>query len=49
MGLMPSASVGEHTLYEPIHGSYPQATGLNIANPLATLSAAMMFEDALIT
>jgi 3-isopropylmalate dehydrogenase len=37
MGLMPSASVGEHTsLYEPIHGSYPQATGLNIANPLAT-------------
>jgi 3-isopropylmalate dehydrogenase len=35
-------------LYEPIHGSYPQATGLNIANPLATvLSAAMMFEDFL--
>jgi len=48
MGLMPSASVGEHTaLFEPIHGSYPQATGLDIANPLATvLSAAMMFEDA---
>jgi len=46
MGLMPSASVGEeNVLYEPIHGSYPQATGLNIANPLATvLSAAMMFE-----
>ena len=45
---MPSASVGEKTsLYEPIHGSYPQATGLDIANPLATiLSAAMMFEDA---
>ncbi len=48
MGLMPSASVGEkHYLYEPIHGSYPQAAGKNIANPLATiLSAAMMFEDA---
>ena len=48
MGLMPSASVGEKTsLYEPIHGSYPQAAGKNIANPLATvLSAAMMFEDA---
>jgi 3-isopropylmalate dehydrogenase len=48
MGLMPSASKGVHTsLYEPIHGSYPQATGLDIANPLATvLSAAMMFEDA---
>jgi 3-isopropylmalate dehydrogenase len=49
MGLMPSASVGDTLHYEPIHGSYPQATGLNIANPLATvLSAAMMFEDALI-
>lgn len=48
MGLMPSASVGEHTsLFEPIHGSYPQAAGLDIANPLAAvLSAAMMFEDA---
>ena len=48
MGLMPSASVGAKTsLYEPIHGSYPQAAGKNIANPLATiLSAAMMFEDA---
>lgn len=47
MGLMPSASVGLKTsLYEPIHGSYPQAAGKNIANPLATiLSAAMMFED----
>jgi len=48
MGLMPSASVGEkYYLYEPIHGSYPQAAGKDIANPLATiLSAAMMFEDA---
>ncbi len=47
MGLMPSASVGKKTkLYEPIHGSYPQAAGKDIANPLATiLSAAMMFED----
>ena len=48
MGLMPSASIGKETsLFEPIHGSYPQAAGKNIANPLATiLSAAMMFEDA---
>lgn len=48
MGLMPSASIGLKTsLFEPIHGSYPQATGKNIANPIATiLSAAMMFEDA---
>ncbi|NNF20061.1 MAG: 3-isopropylmalate dehydrogenase [Flavobacteriaceae bacterium] len=47
MGLMPSASVGEKvSLYEPIHGSYPQAAGKNIANPMATiLSAAMMFDD----
>ncbi|MCK0156701.1 3-isopropylmalate dehydrogenase [Cellulophaga sp. F20128] len=47
MGLMPSASVGEkNKLYEPIHGSYPQAAGKDIANPLAmVLSAAMLFED----
>ncbi|MGA1773072.1 MAG: 3-isopropylmalate dehydrogenase [Flavobacteriaceae bacterium] len=46
MGLMPSASIGSKVaLYEPIHGSFPQATGKNIANPLATiLSAAMLFE-----
>ena len=48
MGLLASASVGAHTgVFEPIHGSYPQAAGKNIANPLATiLSAAMMFEYA---
>jgi 3-isopropylmalate dehydrogenase len=46
--LLPSASVGIHTsVFEPIHGSYPQAAGKNIANPIATiLSAAMMFEYA---
>lgn len=46
MGLLPSASTGEHTpVFEPIHGSWPQAKGLNIANPLAQiLSVAMMFE-----
>lgn len=46
MGLMPSASIGEKiALYEPIHGSYPQAAGKDIANPLATvLSAAMLFD-----
>ncbi len=46
MGLLASASIGEHTsLFEPIHGSYPQAAGKNIANPVAAiLSAAMMFE-----
>ena len=48
MGMMPSASVGTYTsLFEPIHGSYPQAAGKNIANPMAAiLSAAMLLEMA---
>lgn len=48
LGLLPSASVGLYTsVFEPIHGSYPQAAGKNIANPLGTiLSAAMMFDLA---
>lgn len=48
LGILPSASIGiENFLFEPIHGSYPQAAGKNIANPLATiLSTAMMFEYA---
>ena len=46
MGLLASASLGGKTaVYEPIHGSYPQAAGKGIANPLAAiLSAAMMLE-----
>ncbi len=49
LGLLPSASVGIHTsVFEPIHGSYPQAAGKNIANPVATiLSAAMLLELSL--
>ena len=48
MGLLPSASIGTYTsVFEPIHGSWPEAAGQNIANPLATvLSAAMMLEYA---
>ncbi|MDR2495986.1 MAG: 3-isopropylmalate dehydrogenase [Tannerellaceae bacterium] len=48
LGLLPSLSAGLHTsVYEPIHGSYPQAAGKNIANPLASiLSAALMFEHS---
>ena len=48
IGLLPSASFGrDRSLFEPIHGSYPQAAGKDIANPIATiLSAAMMLEDA---
>ncbi|WP_109830509.1 3-isopropylmalate dehydrogenase [Reichenbachiella versicolor] len=47
MGLLPSASIGKETsVFEPIHGSYPQAAGQDIANPLATvLSAAMLLES----
>ncbi|MEZ3559493.1 MAG: 3-isopropylmalate dehydrogenase [Duncaniella sp.] len=46
MGLLPSASTGDKTpVFEPIHGSWPQAKGQNIANPLAQiLSVAMLFE-----
>lgn len=46
MGLLSSASTGESTpVFEPVHGSWPQAAGKNIANPLAQiLSVAMLFE-----
>ena len=46
MGLLPSASTGSSTpVFEPIHGSWPQGKGLNIANPLAQiLSVAMLYE-----
>lgn len=48
MGLMPSASIGNTiSLYEPIHGSYPEGAGKGIANPVGTiLSAAMMLEQS---
>jgi 3-isopropylmalate dehydrogenase len=46
IGMLPSASVGSKlALFEPIHGSYPQAAGKNIANPFGTvLSAAMLLD-----
>lgn len=46
LGLLPSASIGTRlALFEPIHGSYPQAAGQDIANPIASLlSAAMMLD-----
>ncbi|GGG91946.1 3-isopropylmalate dehydrogenase [Polaribacter pacificus] len=46
IGLLASASVGKKTaLFEPIHGSYPQAAGKNCANPLAAiLSAALLLQ-----
>ncbi len=47
LGLLPSASIGSKTsVFEPIHGSYPQAAGLDTANPLAAiLSAAMLLDE----
>lgn len=46
LGLLPSSSIGNaNALFEPIHGSYPQAAGKDIANPLGSvLSAAMMLD-----
>ena len=46
IGMLPSASLGnKNGLFEPIHGSYPQAKGKDIANPCATiLSVAMMMD-----
>lgn len=46
IGLLPSASVSDSkALFEPIHGSYPQARGKNIANPIASiLSAGMLLQ-----
>ncbi|WP_422090815.1 3-isopropylmalate dehydrogenase [Tenacibaculum ovolyticum] len=46
IGLLASSSIGkENALFEPIHGSFPQAKGKDIANPLASiLSAAMLLK-----
>ena len=46
IGLLASASTGKkYALFEPIHGSFPQAKGKGIANPVASiLSAAMLLE-----
>ena len=46
IGILCSSSIGKNRgLFEPIHGSYPQAKNKNIANPIATiLSAAMMLD-----
>lgn len=46
LGLLPSASVGKGAaLFEPIHGSYPQAAGKDIANPLGSILSAAMLLD----
>ena len=46
IGLLASASVGDkHSMFEPIHGSYPQAEGKGIANPIASILSAAMLLD----
>ncbi|PWT70454.1 MAG: 3-isopropylmalate dehydrogenase [Bacteroidetes bacterium] len=46
LGLLPSASIGKGAaLFEPIHGSYPQAAGKDIANPLGSILSAAMLLD----
>ncbi|WP_452225085.1 3-isopropylmalate dehydrogenase [Lacinutrix chionoecetis] len=46
IGLLASASVGnKYAMFEPIHGSYPQATGKGIANPIASILSAAMLLD----
>jgi 3-isopropylmalate dehydrogenase len=46
LGLLPSSSIGSKTaLFEPIHGSYPQAAGKDIANPLGSILSAAMLLD----
>lgn len=48
IGMLPSASVGKKiALFEPIHGSYPQAAGKNIANPFGTILSCAMLLDYL--
>ena len=48
LGLLPSASIGKGSaLFEPIHGSYPQAAGKDIANPLGSILSAAMLLDHL--
>jgi 3-isopropylmalate dehydrogenase len=45
-GLLPSASIGtDNAMFEPVHGSFPQAKGKNIANPVASiLSVALLLQ-----
>ena len=43
IGLLPSASIGnDNAMFEPFHGSYPQAQGKNIANPVASIFSTVL-------
>jgi homoisocitrate dehydrogenase len=45
LGVAPSANVGEHALFEPVHGSAPDIAGRGIANPVAAILAVGMLLD----
>lgn len=46
IGLLASASIGDDkALFEPIHGSYPQAKGKGVANPIASILSSAMLLD----
>lgn len=48
LGMLPSASIGEGAIYEPVHGSAPDIAGQDIANPIASvLTSAMMLRYSL--
>ncbi len=50
LGMLPSASIGikngkKSAMYEPVHGSAPDISGKNIANPLAMILSISMMMD----
>jgi len=48
LGLLPSASMGGATaLFEPVHGTWPEAAGKDIANPMAAIGSAALLLDYL--
>ncbi|MBE6508206.1 MAG: isocitrate/isopropylmalate dehydrogenase family protein [Methanobrevibacter sp.] len=48
LGLAPSGNIGDHNgLFEPVHGSAPDITGKNIANPCSMILSASMMLDYL--
>ena len=46
LGMAPSANVGDdYGLFEPVHGSAPDISGMGIANPIAAILSARMMLD----
>jgi 3-isopropylmalate dehydrogenase len=45
LGMLPSASIGQGAIYEPVHGSAPDIANQDMANPIASvLTSAMMLK-----